>query len=390
MLTITQSKLRAFMECPKKAMLKQAGIKAKTTDAKTQFGSIWHEVMEYYFASSPANRENFDVWEHIAHTELSEHSKKIMVSLFDAWYGVCQFKMMDVRPEVCLEIPNFIKGCTLRGKADGLLINSDQKTKTLIEFKTKSVIDERKIMDNLYADLQLMVYDTLSEGSISEVWYNVVRRPSLRQGAKESEEEFTQRCVDDIFNRPEWYVMTFVVKLTDKDHKQNYENVLTLAENFKKANNAKKVQQNVCSCTEGNYPCEYVALCRYNDYLMYDALPRIDAELNRPSKFSKKVEAEIMANIKRLSYTSVGVPKFNQKANKWYLFKSEIQPQEINHPIEKIVITRAGKQTKADLQSQSWRSCLERIFFAPNEDWTVDVYMHKDTHGALVEIYYKD
>ncbi len=284
-LVVTQSKLRAFMECPKKALLKQAGIHLENTGERTAFGIVWHDLIED-FMNTP-NKDNFSAKEKIADSELSYVDKEIMLALFEQWKLKCPYVNSVVENEVYLENSNFIKGVTLAGKADGIEKLNDGRFR-LIERKTKKQVNEQKIMENLYSDLQCMMYDVLTGGKIKQVIYDVVRRPSLRQSVKEDDIAFAKRCVEDINSRPEWYVMFFTVELFAEDHERAEEYIAILATNFKKAVNGKIAQPNVCACTEGNYPCDYVDFCRYGDYLQYRVDKKINTELPKQANASKK------------------------------------------------------------------------------------------------------
>jgi len=86
-MNITQSALRAYIECPKKALLKLAGIRPKQESNKAYFGTVWHELMELWFKY----HEDGMCLAKLEESTLSDHDKSIMKALFDAWVGQCRW-----------------------------------------------------------------------------------------------------------------------------------------------------------------------------------------------------------------------------------------------------------------------------------------------------------
>jgi len=106
-----------------------------------------------------------------------------------------------------------------RGKRDGRF---RQKKKTyLFETKTKAQIEDSSIADKMAWDLQPMLYSLMMWKEFKEVpagiLYNLVRRPLLRQGQKETYEKFLQRIEEDLAKRPEHYFYRLNVALTKQD-----------------------------------------------------------------------------------------------------------------------------------------------------------------------------
>lgn len=109
----------------------------------------------------------------------------------------------------------------LRGRWDAVLTHPITKRLMLQENKTKERIDEYAITHGLKKDLQTQFYLWslhLTEGVYPRhVLYNVIRRPGLRPGVKETVVEFVKRVSDDIDARPDHYFMRWVVDVDIED-----------------------------------------------------------------------------------------------------------------------------------------------------------------------------
>lgn len=106
----------------------------------------------------------------------------------------------------------------IRGRFDAVLNYKGQIW--LMEDKTKSVVDDR-ITDYLPHDLQTMLYchaiKVIYGQTVSGILYNVIRRPMLRLGAKETVPELLARIQQDVVKRPEHYFLRWMVALAPDD-----------------------------------------------------------------------------------------------------------------------------------------------------------------------------
>lgn len=91
----------------------------------------------------------------------------------------------------------------------------------LQENKTKSEINEEVLMQTLPSMLQPMMYlyslqHLHDPANIGGFIYNVIRKPGLRIGKKETEKKYIERIRDDIQKRPEHYFKMFEVEITEE------------------------------------------------------------------------------------------------------------------------------------------------------------------------------
>ncbi len=92
----------------------------------------------------------------------------------------------------------------LRGKRDGVFREGGRLG--LFETKSKSRIDEGTLVDLLPFESQVNLYLIALQEEFGEiprkVIYNVIRRPALRRGKKETLKQFADRLIHDITSRP--------------------------------------------------------------------------------------------------------------------------------------------------------------------------------------------
>ena len=109
----------------------------------------------------------------------------------------------------------------LRGRIDAAFTRKSNGSFSLMENKTKGVIDEDGIQSSLHMDLQTMMYSLalryMHGIAPSEVLYNVIRRPGLKRRKKKTIGDFLSRVQEDIHGRPQWYFMRWRVELGAND-----------------------------------------------------------------------------------------------------------------------------------------------------------------------------
>jgi ATP-dependent helicase/DNAse subunit B len=159
----------------------------------------------------------------------------------------------------------------VRGKLDGAFFDHNRST-WLFETKTKSVIDDSSISDRLNMDLQVMLYLwAMSQKSVYDcipagVIYNVVRRPMLRQGAKESIDDFVKRIEDDVEKRPDHYFMRYKQHISAQELGYwEATDLLSLMHQAYHFSQGDFMYRNTSVCMMYNKPCEYMRACSYGE-----------------------------------------------------------------------------------------------------------------------------
>lgn len=106
---------------------------------------------------------------------------------------------------ISIKIPQGVT-IPLRGRIDGVLENYGM---WIEENKTKSKVDLDFLQDTIHANIQVMFYAVCSQLKYNRpckgVIYNIIRKPQLRQGVKETDATFIERIKEDLVDRNNWY-----------------------------------------------------------------------------------------------------------------------------------------------------------------------------------------
>jgi len=112
----------------------------------------------------------------------------------------------------------------LRGRFDEIISKPDGSI-WIQENKTKERINPSRLDETIPRNLQTMFYAVAASlhynRPVSGVLYQVVRKPSIKQKQKESEEEFIERLEEDIDNRPDFYFFRWEIHFPQK-HIENF------------------------------------------------------------------------------------------------------------------------------------------------------------------------
>ena len=237
---ITQGMLATWMACRQKARWFLQGYSLKTTTLALTYGEIGHAVLEMAYKDlsipSPEKVKGYvakveSLWrkEHpkadkkaLEYLEMSLLIAEATLPLYFSYWAKDIKEIKWVQLEQEFKIPYTIQdGRTtfIRGKMDGVF-NSGKKL-WLFESKFKSRISEEDMVDTLPFEMQVGVYlwalQKLHKKIPSGVLYNVIRRAGLQQKSSETMPQFTQRCIDDIKSRPEFYFLRLEIAISEKD-----------------------------------------------------------------------------------------------------------------------------------------------------------------------------
>lgn len=150
--------------------------------------------------------------------DLEQIINVVVLKYFEFWkedfYGSSKKVWEDI--EYKFKVPFGSLRIPLKGRVDGKFRLNGKKW--LLENKTKSRIPEENLVMVIGRDLQVLLYSLAEQISTGElpvgVLYNIVRKPQLRQKAKESTLDFCKRIYEDIGERPEFYFMRFEIPIT--------------------------------------------------------------------------------------------------------------------------------------------------------------------------------
>ena len=258
---VTKSLLETFLTCPQKLLLAYRNRFSPIRETEAlEFGNIFHEALDgFYGQCSVRNLKRVNRWgvewleAHLKACEQRDFARLQKQHSFDAnWlqqtekmYGVAWVTLkayiqhwakdaaemdwegleetfaypFDPLAEGVIDRPTIL----LRGKRDGRYRDRSNKLR-LFETKTKGTIEEDAILDRMSYEIQVMMYDLVTEREFGEqlggVDYNLVRRTQLRQGKNESLALFLQRVEADIEDRPDFYFIRYQVSIDRAEREQ--------------------------------------------------------------------------------------------------------------------------------------------------------------------------
>lgn len=245
---VTYTFLAEFLQCRESARLSYVeGWSQKGLIEALEFGSVIHKCLE---AAARGNPFSYD-------KVISDHRRTRLpyippgsLHIFDKILGMAQIVFpryyqfwkskggMEHQPDtkflsseesftIEFALPDG-RTVPIRGRFDAVLDYKQQIW--LMEDKTKSVVDDR-ITDYLPHDLQTMLYCHAIHQKygrpVSGILYNVIRRPGLRLGARETIPELLVRIQDAVDKDPAHYFMRWMVSLDPNDVVQWSSRVLT-------------------------------------------------------------------------------------------------------------------------------------------------------------------
>lgn len=150
-----------------------------------------------------------------------------------------------------------------------------------VEHKTTSMdIDDEYIYD-LQWDEQILTY--MLANSINEMYYTVVKKPTIRQKQGETDIEFYERCVDWYATDTDKKVRVIKVTRSFTELEEHRKNLIVMANEIE---DCKHFYRNPSACTCYNRRCEYSQIClNYNPQLEY-------VEFEKKKRHADSVEEE--------------------------------------------------------------------------------------------------
>lgn len=287
---VTQGCLGAFLTCPELCKLKyrQGWGRIKGSDA-LQFGSMVHSVLERtYNTGTPTPETAAPIVKKVEQETLDatggllpDSDRESLETTFSQLEAVVpeyfRYYSQDANVnwwalEHVFEVPfKFSDGreVMVRGKIDGLA--EIGRKLWIFETKTKGCIEESNIMELLPTDLQVNLYTWAARNSfereVAGVIYNIIRRPRLRQGAKESARDFRNRLIEDVETRPGFYFHRFECCVLEQDYQawqQNFRSQMDILRGWFEAEIPH--YRNSTSCQTRYGLCEFLPVCSRSDF----------------------------------------------------------------------------------------------------------------------------
>lgn len=204
---ISYSLLCKFRNCRERFRISTVeGLKPSERRDAMEFGTIFHKALEFTAQGKTTSQVITQLLKFYKNSSVDPMLVKqscILVPHYNKYYAtekhkyVAQEEVFDV-PYKSVTTGRMIR---IRGRRDEMFIRNGALW--LQENKTKTRIDEDKILKTLPFDLQTMLYvwsmtHDYKGKKIGGVLYNVIRRPGQKQGAKETDNEYLQRINDEV------------------------------------------------------------------------------------------------------------------------------------------------------------------------------------------------
>lgn len=222
---LTASRMNSLMSCPRKHYYAyELGLRAKDSSDALAFGSAWHNCMEA--------RWNGEATESALHhadayNPADPARRYVLRALFRAYCEVYADDPLrsayDVKSEQEFALPlSGSRTFEVRGKLDGIAIPADGTAPIIIEHKTcgESVEPTSDYWTRLTYNAQLLQYVLAARAcgfDVSEVIYDVARKPLLKVKANETFDAYEERLYADILSRPGFYFARQTVRILDED-----------------------------------------------------------------------------------------------------------------------------------------------------------------------------
>ena len=150
-----------------------------------------------------------------------------------------------------------------------------------VEHKTTSMDVDDEYVYALQWDEQILTY--MLANSINEMYYTVVKKPTIRQKQNETDLEFYERCVDWYSTDTDKKVRVIKVTRSFTELEEHRKNLIVMANEIE---DCKHFYRNPSACNCYNRRCEYSSVClNYNPQLEY-------VEFEKKKRHAESVEEE--------------------------------------------------------------------------------------------------
>lgn len=289
---ISYSMLEDWMTCRQKAWFRINGIRPMGVAEPLIYGSIVHSILSriHKFVKEQhgvPKRELVEKWVEESHEEwvaknprssaqaleIAELStlqaSAIMPQYVKHWEkDLLRFKWITI--EELVKAP--FNGTTINAIIDAL--TEDRKDQLwLHEHKTHSRISEGTLVDRIHFANQTLIYALVVQILYNRipkgVYYNVVRRPSIKPKKGQPLNVFAKRLEEDVAERPDFYFVRFEVEIDEEDVARLSRELQTAIGEIQVWQTGSTHYRNTSQC-EGKYgACPFLKICGNNDWTGY-------------------------------------------------------------------------------------------------------------------------
>lgn len=283
---VTQSMIMQFTRCRVASRLSLDGWGSAAPKRATQFGSLFHALLENWYAGSIEQRtladEPLKVFQEVAKKWEVSAAKagddvrcvqadlavaKVLFPAYVSRYAKEDGKKKWVEVEQVFSEPwEYDDGLVipLRGKVDGAFEAKDGSLWAL-ETKTAAQISDETLSLALAFDFQCLFYlFTLGqklERKFSGVLYNIIRTPSIGKNEDRSSEEFVTKLSDDLESRKDFYFVRYELAFPKGVRERFFADLEHKMDEFRMWMEGKlPTYRNENTC-RGKWNCEYLPVC---------------------------------------------------------------------------------------------------------------------------------
>lgn len=291
---ISQSALGRFLDCRQKARYALDGWIAKKPSRPLLFGNFFHNclamvnsfVQKHKAPPSKGEIEAMcnDEWEHFMTTPEAADPETAVNMQYDAAVilvllenYVDNYFEKDVKKDwINIEgrIDTKYEGNNLMGYLDGAYLLNEGKEAWVFETKTKSYEDLESLGRILHMEFQTFYYLHLYKRKTgvlpNGICYNIIFKPTIRKGKKETMTEFLQRLDHDIKKNRERYFVRLNVSIDPSEYIKWRETTLKplLKDYSRWATGAAPTYKNTAMCNGKYGKCPYLEVCALNSYAL--------------------------------------------------------------------------------------------------------------------------
>lgn len=298
---LSYSTLSKWMECREKAKLHLEGWTPRFKSFPLTFGIVVHEIL--FLGYEGMRKGKFQTvpdkskvkrmikkvekdWQRdnpkaskttIEQFELALlFSEAVLPVYFDFWFAdrLVTFKAVERSFRVQFPLPDGTK-IPIIGRRDAAFTRKGKGGLWVTETKTGSRIDLDTLITLLPIEQQTMLYCVthyLETGKYpAGVLYNIIRRPSLRQGQKESIAQFAKRCAEDVDERRTHYFMRLEMAVSKKEIDKAIDDLSGAMMEFVRWHKGESPHYMSTNQCQGKYGrCEFLGACASRDFrLLY-------------------------------------------------------------------------------------------------------------------------
>lgn len=293
---VTQSLLSTFIQCRQMAAYYLQGLRLVRSKESLNIGSMVHQGLEEYYSGKeravvkPAKAYNSWI-EGLAQdcmdADAPDQDAQVAMAKVSAILKpyINYYKEEDGKEFEWVELEKKFdviwNRYRLLGRRDGIVkVGEDY---WLFETKTTSQISDENYQRKLAFDFQVLFYITVAEHElkipITGVIYNVIRKPSNRQGKNDSFQSFTKRMQDAVEKDPEKFFIRYEAQYnerTKKEFQRELKMKLSMFQDWLEGRLPTYKNESACV---GKWACQYLAQCAKDKDCMYENVTKLFEEL---------------------------------------------------------------------------------------------------------------